>query len=53
MLEELVEIKELKKIYTLSSGIFNSQKRIFPAVNNVDLQILKGETLGLVGESGW
>jgi oligopeptide/dipeptide ABC transporter ATP-binding protein len=52
MLEELVEIHELKKIYTLNSGIFNSQKRIVPAVNNVDLQIFKGETLGLVGESG-
>jgi oligopeptide/dipeptide ABC transporter ATP-binding protein len=48
----LVEIRELNKKYTLSSGFFNSTKRIIYAVNNIDLQIFKGETLGLVGESG-
>jgi oligopeptide/dipeptide ABC transporter ATP-binding protein len=48
----LVEIRELNKKYTLSSGFFNSTKRVINAVNNVDLLIFKGETLGLVGESG-
>jgi oligopeptide/dipeptide ABC transporter ATP-binding protein len=52
MLKTFVEIRELTKNYTLSSGLFNPQKRIIYAVNNIDLQIIKGETLGLVGESG-
>jgi oligopeptide/dipeptide ABC transporter ATP-binding protein len=52
MLKTFVEIRELTKKYTLSSGLFNHRKRIIYAVNNVDLQIFKGETLGLVGESG-
>jgi len=52
MPEALVEISGLTKQYALSSGFFNSRKRIIYAVNNIDLQILKGETLGLVGESG-
>jgi oligopeptide/dipeptide ABC transporter ATP-binding protein len=52
MPNSLVEIRELTKSYTLSSGLFNPQKRIIYAVNNIDLQIFKGETLGLVGESG-
>jgi len=52
MPDSLVEIRELTKNYTLSSGLFRPQKRIIYAVNHIDLQILKGETLGLVGESG-
>jgi oligopeptide/dipeptide ABC transporter ATP-binding protein len=48
----LIEIKELNKKYALSSSFFGSQKRVIHAVKNIDLQILKGETLGLVGESG-
>jgi oligopeptide/dipeptide ABC transporter ATP-binding protein len=48
----LVEIKELNKKYALSGSFFNSRKRIIHAVKNIDLQIIKGETLGLVGESG-
>jgi oligopeptide/dipeptide ABC transporter ATP-binding protein len=52
MPNELVEIRELNKKYTLSSGFFSSAKRIIYAVNNINLRIIKGETLGLVGESG-
>src|SRR5208283_1572002 len=52
MPDVLVEIRELNKIYTLSSGFFDSAKRVIYAVNNIDLRIFKGETLGLVGESG-
>ncbi|MFZ3056726.1 MAG: oligopeptide/dipeptide ABC transporter ATP-binding protein [Smithella sp.] len=48
----LIEIKELNKKYALSGSFFSSQKRIIHAVKNIDLQIIKGETLGLVGESG-
>lgn len=52
MFDLLLDIKQLDKKYALASGMLNSKKRIVHAVNNVDLQILKGETLGLVGESG-
>jgi len=52
MTPSLIEIKELHKKYNLSGSIWNSKKRVIPAVNNVSLQIYKGETLGLVGESG-
>jgi oligopeptide/dipeptide ABC transporter ATP-binding protein len=48
----LVDIQNLNKKYNLAGGMFNSKKRVVHAVNNVNLQILRGETLGLVGESG-
>ncbi len=48
----LIEIRELNKKYTLNSGFFNSAKRIIYAVNDINLRIFEGETLGLVGESG-
>jgi oligopeptide/dipeptide ABC transporter ATP-binding protein len=52
MSDLLVDIQKLDKKYTLSSGILNAKNRVVHAVNNVNLQILRGETLGLVGESG-
>jgi oligopeptide transport system ATP-binding protein len=52
MLQSIVEIKKIKKIYTSGGGLFNSIARNVHAVDNIDLQIHKGETLGLVGESG-
>ncbi len=52
MRDLLVDIQKLNKKYTLQSGMLNSKNRVVHAVNNVNLQILKGETLGLVGESG-
>ena len=52
MPDSLVEIRGLTKKYVLSSGFFSSEKRIIHAVDNIDLTIFNGETLGLVGESG-
>jgi oligopeptide transport system ATP-binding protein len=52
MLKSLVEIKELKKIYSSGGGLFHHKSRNVRAVDNIELQIHKGETLGLVGESG-
>jgi oligopeptide/dipeptide ABC transporter ATP-binding protein len=52
MSDLLVDIQKLDKKYTLTSGMLNSTNRVVHAVNNVNLQILRGETLGLVGESG-
>lgn len=49
---KFVDISDLSKQYMLSGGFLNPQKRIIHAVNHIHLEIIKGETLGLVGESG-
>lgn len=43
--QKLIEINNVSKHFRVSEGILQ-------AVNNVNLDIYKGETLGLVGESG-
>lgn len=45
----LIEIENLKKYFPVKSGFKTSNVK---AVNDVSLSIKKGETLGLVGESG-
>lgn len=47
--QNLIEIKDLKKYFTVKNG-FKTAK--IKAVDDVNLFIKKGETLGLVGESG-
>ncbi len=46
MTNKILEIKNLKKYFSISNN------QIVKAVDNVDLEIYNGETLGLVGESG-
>ena len=46
----LVEVKNLKKYFNINTGMFTS--RPLKAVDDVSFSIRKGETLGLVGESG-
>ena len=48
----LVELKGLKTYFPVRSGFFNNVVDHVKAVNDVDLTIYRGETLGLVGESG-
>ena len=48
--KNLVEIKHLKEYFNVNVGFFKS--RPLKAVDDVSFTIKKGETLGLVGESG-
>lgn len=48
----IVEIKGLKKHFPIRKGFFNKQVGAVKALDGVDLKIIEGETLGLVGESG-
>jgi oligopeptide transport system ATP-binding protein len=46
----LLEIQNLKQYFPVAGGLF--QKKFVKAVDDVSFYIEKGETLGLVGESG-
>ena len=48
----LVELRDLVKVFPIKSGILQRTAAEVRAVDGVNLQIRRGETLGLVGESG-
>jgi len=50
--EPILEVKNLNIWYPRSSNLFGTAKEYFKAVQDVSFQVYKGETLGLVGESG-
>lgn len=47
-----IQVSNLVKEFPIKKGFFNKQAGAVHAVNNFSLEIKKGETLGLVGESG-
>lgn len=51
-MEPICQLVKLKKYFPESSGIFQKNKRWVKAVEQISLDIKKGEVLGIVGESG-
>jgi oligopeptide transport system ATP-binding protein len=50
--ETLLSVKDLRKHFALKGGVFAREVERVHAVDGVSFDIGKGETLGLVGESG-
>ncbi len=51
-MEKLLEIKNLNMLYPVSCGFMGESKEFIRALSGINLDIYKGEILGLVGESG-
>lgn len=52
MSDNLLEVKGLKKYYPINKGFFNKTQGFVKAVDDISFTVRKGETFGLVGESG-
>jgi peptide/nickel transport system ATP-binding protein len=50
--DTLVELEHLTKRFAVKQGVFSSGKAQVHAVEDVTLTVRRGETLGIVGESG-
>jgi len=52
MSEPLLKVRKLKKYFPVRAGVLSRTVRWVRAVDEVDFDINRGETLGVVGESG-
>ncbi|MGG0756015.1 ABC transporter ATP-binding protein [Brevibacillus laterosporus] len=52
MVEDLLVVNRLKKYYPITGGVFAKEIGAVKAVDDVSFRVKRGETLGLVGESG-
>jgi peptide/nickel transport system ATP-binding protein len=50
--QALLEVRDLKKYFPVRAEGFSAQRRYVHAVDGVNFSVAKGQTLGIVGESG-
>ena len=50
--QHLLEVRGLTKHFPLKKPLFGRGGDVVRAVDDIDFSVLKGETLGVVGESG-
>lgn len=48
----ILEVKDLVKHFPMGGGFFGQNQKVVHAVNGINFKVKKGETLGIVGESG-
>ena len=52
IVDPILQVKNLKKYFSVGKGFFKKEDKFLTAVDDVSFDIRKGETFGLVGESG-
>ena len=53
MSDNILEVRDLKMHFSDGGeGLFGGKKKYIYAIDGINFEIAKGETLGLVGESG-
>ncbi|MDH4616910.1 dipeptide ABC transporter ATP-binding protein [Brevibacillus sp. AY1] len=52
MTDALLDVKELKVYFPVGNRFFNKNSLFVKAVDDISFRVQKGETLGIVGESG-
>ncbi|MCP4689266.1 MAG: ABC transporter ATP-binding protein [Desulfobacterales bacterium] len=51
-MEKILELRDLYKYYPILGGVFRHEVDSVKALDGIDLDIFRGECLGIVGESG-